>query len=88
MRNDVRIYLLDKYTIWYNSSIKVETFDNEWYYGIIFYINGGKYELIHNYALGNRILSNSKEGWSTDIPFKAATFHLLPEGVTAEEHDV
>lgn len=85
MRNDTRIFLLDKYTIWYNASIKAEEFKNEWYYGITFYIGGGKYELIHNYALGNRILSSPKEGWSTDIPFKPSTFHLLPDGITAEE---
>jgi len=80
-----RTFVLDKYLITYDSTIKVSTFDNKWYYGIIFYINDSKYELIHNYALGNRILINLREGWSQDIPFKPSTFDFLPLGIDAEE---
>lgn len=81
-----RTFILDTYRITYDSNIKAIEFSNEWYYGITFYIDkNNKVELIHNYALGNRILSNPKEHWGSDIPFKAATFHLLPDGITAEE---
>jgi hypothetical protein len=80
-----KTFKFDGYLITCDEDIRAEEFSNEWYYGITFYVGGGKYELIHNYALGSRILSSPKEGWSTDIPFKPATFHLLPEGITAEE---
>jgi hypothetical protein len=78
-------FTLDNYLITYESNIKFEEFSNEWYYGIIFYIDDFMYQLIHNYAFGNRILTNNHDGWISDIPFKPATFHLLPPGVTAKE---
>lgn len=79
-------FILDTYIITYDSNIKTDKFDNEWYYGITFYTGPhSKCELIHNYALGNRILLNPKEHWGFDIPFKPGTFHLLPDGITAEE---
>lgn len=80
-----RAFVLDKYLITYDSTIKVETFDDKWYYGIIFYLGNSRYQLIHNYALGNRILISLYEGWCQDIPFKPATFDLLPSGVNAKE---
>lgn len=79
------VYTFDQYLITYDSSIRAELFYCEWYYGITFYINDSKYELIHNYALGNRILINLHEGWFQDIPFKPATFDFLPPGIQAKE---
>lgn len=79
------MYEFDKYIITYDSSIKAVSFDCKWYYGIVFHINDGKFELIHNYMLGNRILISLHEGWLQDIPFKPATFDLLPQGIKAKE---
>ncbi len=84
---EYNIYILDKYIIHYDNSIIPEFFSEKSYYGIIFYINDGRYELIHNFHLGNRILINEKSGWQ-DIPFKKETFGFLPPGVRAEEIDV
>lgn len=77
-------FILDEYIITYDSNMKISTFNTEWYYGIIFNIGNDKYELIHNYLLGNRLFINNNEGWN-DIPFKPATFHFLPNGVEAKE---
>lgn len=78
-----KTFTLDQYLLTFDSQIKHETYDEEWFYGIIFYDDdGGKYDVMHNYALGNRLLLNNKEGWK-DIPFKEATFGFLPPGVQA-----
>lgn len=69
----------------YPYGMNVETFDEEWYYGIIFRTEKGRYEAMHNYALGNRILLNFHDGSWNDIPFKPATFGFLPEEVEAIE---
>jgi hypothetical protein len=74
-------FTLDQYLLTFDSNIRYETYNEKWYYGIIFYdSDGGKYDVIHNYALGNRLLINNKDGWK-DIPFKEATFGFLPDGV-------
>ena len=86
-------YTLDEHIlIMFDPSMKYETYKCEWYHGIIFYIPGesniinseGRYDIIHNNHLGNRILINNSEGWR-DIPFKKATFGFLPPGVEAIE---
>ena len=84
------IYHFHKYWIRYPASIKVTCFEEEWYYGIIFHVEGGDYEVIHNYAMDTqRLLITERaptgaSGWN-DIPFKPATFRLLPNGITVEE---
>jgi hypothetical protein len=78
-------YVLDNYLIVYPSGMNVETFSEEWFYGIIFRTEKGKFEAMHNYALGNRILLNFHDGSWHDIPFKPATFGFLPDGVEAIE---
>ena len=83
--NTYGIYVLDTYLIMYPTDMNVETFNCEWYYGIIFRTEKGRYEAMHNYALGNRILLNFHDGSWQDIPFKPATFGFLPDGVEALE---
>lgn len=78
-------YVLDNVLIMYPSGMNVETFNEKWYYGIIFRTEEGRYEAMHNYALGNRIILNFRDGSWNDIPFKPATFGFLPEGVEAIE---
>jgi hypothetical protein len=79
----LKIFTLDIYQLLFDECIKHETYDEQWYYGIIFYDeDNGKYDVIHNYLMGNRIIINNKEGWR-DIPFKEATFGFLPAGVKA-----
>jgi hypothetical protein len=78
-------YVLDTYLIVYPPDMNVETFAEKWYYGIIFRTEKGKYEVMHNYASGNRILLHFHDGSWDDVPFKPATFGFLPEGVEAIE---
>lgn len=77
----------------FDETVKHETYSCEWYYGIIFYVyndnnylNEGcsRYDIVHNIYLGNRILIYDSEG-CRDIPFKKATFGLLPLCVRAIE---
>jgi hypothetical protein len=77
----------------FDSCMKYEKYSCKWYHGIIFYIpddgniltgDYGRYDVIHNIYMGNRILISNKEGWK-DIPFKKATFGFLPPGVEAIE---
>ena len=83
--NEYRIYILDKYMIFYPTNLVIQTFMEKWYYGIIFKTEKGEYEVIHNYELGNRlIISLSNRSWK-DIPFKSETFNFLPEKVKAIE---
>jgi hypothetical protein len=84
------IYHLDKYWIKYPASMKVTCFEEEWYYGIIFHVERGDYEIIHNYAMDTqRLIINEKAPTGAkgcqDIPFKPATFVFLPEGITVRE---
>lgn len=88
-------YTLDEnILIMYDPNIKCETYECSQYHGIIFYIPNdggnsvfgteGRYDIVHNYDLGNRLLINNSEGIK-DIPFKAGTFAFLPTGVEAIE---
>lgn len=74
----------------FDSNIKFETYKNEWYYGIIFYIDGqgdglmckdARYDIVHHYHMDwERLIINDKQGWK-DIPFHEGTFHFLPEQI-------
>lgn len=88
-------YTLDEHILlMFDPKIKHEKYECRWYHGIIFFMPGdgngifggdyGRYDVIHNTYLGNRILINNSEGWK-DIPFKKATFGFLPPGVEAIE---
>lgn len=88
-------YTLDEHILlMFDPNIKYEKYECQWYHGIIFFIPGdgdgifsrdyGRYDIIHNNYLGNRIIINNSEGWR-DIPFKEATFGFLPPGVEAIE---
>lgn len=79
------IFTLDKYKLSFDN-IKYETFKNSSYYGIIFNINNDRYELIHNYILGNRLLINTSRV-NKDIPFKKETFGFLPDCIKCEENE-
>jgi hypothetical protein len=75
------IYTLDKYLITFNSNIKYETYKCKWYYGIIFYVDDGKWDVGHNIYLGNRLLISEHQYWMKDIPFHEGTFSFLPKGI-------
>jgi|SRR5579885_1211584 len=79
------IYVLGNYLISYDPNIKIEKYSCESYYGIMFYMEDGRYDLCNNFLLGPRIIINKKDGSWNDIPFKPATFGFLPEGVSANE---
>ena len=73
-------FKLDNYIISFPSFIEHETYQCGSYYGIIFKIDKIKYDIIHNYLLGNRLLINGDNiGEWKDIPFKKETFSFLPK---------
>jgi hypothetical protein len=79
-------FRLDNYLITYDHTFKTETYSCQWYYGIIFWDDqDNKYDVIHNYYLGNRLIINPKAGGFSDIPFKPATFGFLPDGIEVTE---
>jgi len=79
------IYVLDKYLITYPVDLKVETYSCKDYYGIIFIMEDCRYDVCHNYLMGDRLIRNPTAGGFSDIPFKPATFGFLPEGITVKE---
>jgi hypothetical protein len=78
------VYILDNYLLKFDIDVKFETYSCKCYYGIIFHVNNGRYDVIHNFNMGNRLLINNDDGWK-DIPFKKSTFGFLPPGVEAIE---
>lgn len=79
------LYVLDKYLITYPNSFKTETYSCKDYYGIVFFTDECKYDVCHNYLMGDRLIMNPTAGGFSDIPFKPATFGFLPEGITVKE---
>jgi len=78
----------------YHPSLKVETYQNQWYYGIIFFIKNegdgliskdARYDVVHHYHMDwERLIINSKSGWM-DLPFHAGTYRFLPDQVKVLE---
>lgn len=82
---EYNLYVLDKYLITYPSKLNVETYSSKDFYGIIFKTEDCRYDVCHNYLMGDRLIINPKAGGFQDIPFKPATFGFLPEGITVKE---
>jgi hypothetical protein len=80
-----KVYFLGPYRIHYPSHLRVETFREESYDGIIFIMEDARYQLINNYAMGTRLIINPHDGGFKDMPFNVRSFAWLPEGVTATE---
>ena len=84
------MYVLGKHLFIFDSNIKHEKYQNEWYYGIIFYVendgdgifcNDARYDIIHHYHMDwERLIINNKTGW-IDVPFCEGTFKFLPEQI-------
>jgi len=79
------MYVLDKYLITYPTTFKVETYSCKDYYGIIFITEDCRYDVCHNYLMGDRLIRNPAAGGFSDIPFKPATFGFLPDGIEVKE---
>lgn len=89
-----KIYVLGKKLFIFDNDLKYETYQNEWYYGIIFLIpNEGdglistdaRYDVVHHYHMDwERLIINTKEGFK-DLPFHAGTYRFLPRGVQVLE---
>lgn len=73
------------YILLFEEHVKHETYECESYHGIIFHDNDIKYDVLHNYVLGQRIIISNKHGLCQDIPFKKETFYLLPNTIKVEE---
>lgn len=78
-------YQIDKFLIEFDDDLQFHTYVDKWYYGIIFITANGRYEIIHNYFLGNRLLINNDEFSCKDIPFKQETFSFLPNNIIVTE---
>lgn len=68
----------------YSDFYGIEEFEELDYCGISFTKGEERYQLIHNFHMGNRLLINNLEE-NKDIPFKEETFHLLPEDIKVVE---
>ena len=79
------LYMLDKYMITYPKHMAVETYSCKDYYGIVFITEDCRYDVYHNYLMGDRLIINPKAGGFSDIPFKPGTFGFLPPGVEVKE---
>ena len=79
------LFVLDKYLITYPKRYKIETYSTKDFYGIMFYTDDCRYDVCHNYLMGDRIIINPKAGGFQDIPFKPATFGFLPEDIIVRE---
>lgn len=80
MKFDFEDYVVD-----FPDSMEYKIFDEEWYYGIIFKVDGSRYEIIHNRVGWDRIIINYKDSSWSDLPFNEGTFRFLPEGVTLKK---
>lgn len=93
-RSQYKMYVLGKKLFIFDNDLKYETYQNEWYYGIIFLIpNEGdgliskdaRYDIVHHYHMDwERLIINTKSGF-LDLPFHAGTYRFLPEGVQVLE---
>ena len=87
-------YVIGNKLFIFNPEIRYETYQNEWYYGIIFFIEGegddlickdGRYDVVHHYHMDwERLLINNKDGWK-DLPFHNGTFRFLPDQIKVLE---
>lgn len=78
----------------FDSDIKYETYNNKWYYGIIFIFenegNGylwkdARYDIVHHYHMDwERLIINNKEGCK-DLPFHQGTYRFLPDSIKVIE---
>jgi hypothetical protein len=69
----------------FDSSIEYKIFDDKWFYGITFIIDGNQYEIVHNKYGFERILINHADGEVKDVPFNKDTIYLLPSSIRIRE---
>ena len=87
-------YVLGKKLFIFPVTMKFETYQNKWYYGITFIIEGdgdgvinkdGKYDVVHHYHMEwERMNISNRKGW-IDMPFHAGTYRFLPDEVKVLE---
>lgn len=64
--------------------LEIETYECPDYRGVSFHVNGVKFDVLDNVALGPRILISEGLGWLRDMPFHAGTARFLPDVVRVE----
>jgi hypothetical protein len=79
------MYVMGNYLITYDINMKIETYSCKDYSGIMFFTEDCRYDVCHNYLMGDRLIINPTAGGFRDIPFKPATFGFLPDNVTVKE---
>jgi len=87
---EYQIYALGKKLIMFESHVRYETYQNKWYYGIIFFTDNegdgllhkdGRYDIIHHHHMDwERLIINNKQGWK-DLPFHPGTYRFLPDSI-------
>ena len=55
-------YSVNKYLITYRENITAELFSCDQYYGIAFFMEDGRYDVLYNKDMGHRITINLKNG--------------------------
>lgn len=89
-----RTYRLGNKLFVFDLDQKIETYQNEWYYGIIFVVEDGgdgylrtksTYDVVHHYHMGwERLNIANKEGVK-DLPFHQGTYRFLPDNIKVVE---
>jgi len=85
-----QMYVLGKHLFIFDNDIRYETYKNESYYGIIFFIDNegdgliykdARYDVVHHYHMEwERLIINEKSGWK-DLPFHPGTYRFLPDKI-------
>lgn len=83
-------YALGNHIFIFDSNLKYETYECEFYHGIIFIIENegdgvlskdARYDVVYHPNINwERLIINNRSGVK-DVPFHEGTFHLLPEGI-------
>ena len=83
--DDFIVCQLGNYLFLYPTKLEKERYSCKDYSGIIFETDDCRYDVCNNYLMGFRLIINPKAGGFKDIPFKPATFGLLPEDIIVKE---
>lgn len=64
--------------------LPLETYECPDYNGVIFVVDGVKYDVVNNKALGMRLLISEGLGWLKDLPLHLKTLGFLPDVIRVE----
>lgn len=76
---------IGRYMLSFPEDTQHETYSCYDYYGVIFHVEGVKYEVLANRYMGERIYVSEGEGCWKDMPFHMGTAGFLPDCITTEK---